>query len=176
MNAINLATCTGANPVRAAQFLAPVTAAMAEYDIDSPGRQAAFLAQIGHESGGLRYTREIWGPTPTQQRYEGRKDLGNVVLGDGKKFKGRGLIQTTGRFNYAATGDALGLPLLEHPELLETPINASRSAGWFWKKSGLNELADLGKFQTITKRVNGGLNGYAERCKLWEIAKKVLAT
>ncbi len=175
MDANALAMSTGATPNRAAQFLVPIIDAMKEYGIDTVARQAAFLAQIGHESGGLRYTKEIWGPTPTQTRYEGRKDLGNVVVGDGKKFMGRGLIQTTGRANYADTGKALGLPLLERPELLETPTNAARSAGWFWKIKGLNELADqANSFEKITRRINGGTNGLKERIELWETAKKVL--
>ncbi len=134
-----------------------------------------FLAQVGHESGGLHWLREIWGPTATQQRYEGRADLGNTQPGDGSKFRGRGLIQTTGRSNYEATGDALGLPLLDHPELLETPTNAARSAAWFWKSHGLNDLADEGDFMRITRRINGGLNGYDKRVALYEQAQGVVA-
>lgn len=156
-------------------FVDGLNLAMTRYRIDSPVRAAAFLAQIGHESGQLRYVREIWGPTPAQARYEGRQDLGNVQPGDGKRYMGRGLIQVTGRANYQKAAAALGLPLVEQPELLEQPEQAAMSAAWFWQSHGLNELADAGQFQTITRRINGGLNGQAERVALWETAKRVLA-
>jgi len=159
---------------RADQFAGPLNGAMAAYAINTPVRQAAFIAQIAHESGQLRYTRELWGPTPTQQRYEGRADLGNTEPGDGVRFKGRGLIQVTGRANYAACGAALGLPLLDHPELLEQPDGACKSAAWFWKSRGLNELADAGAFITITKRINGSTNGLADRQAFWERARAEL--
>jgi putative chitinase len=148
---------------------------MHEFEITTPARQAAFLAQVGHESGGLHFLVEIWGPTQAQSRYEMRYDLGNVAPGDGFKYRGRGLLQTTGRANYKATGEALGADLIAQPELLGEPALACRSAGWFWKKHGLNELADAGDFERITKRINGGLNGYAERLGLYEVAKEVIA-
>src|SRR5258707_58804 len=120
---------------RATDFLTPLRDAMREFSIDaSPEREAAFLAQIAHESGELRYVHEI----ASGEAYEGRHDLGNTEAGDGVRFKGRGLIQVTGRANYAACGLALDLPLLFHPELLESPDNACRSAAWFWDKHGLN--------------------------------------
>lgn len=164
-----------ATHLKADEFLAPLGAAMDEFGIDTPVRQAAFLAQIGHESGQLQYTRELWGPTDAQRGYEGRADLGNVVDGDGFRFRGRGLIQITGRANYAACGVALGLDLLAHPDLLEGPVNACRSAAWFWHLHGLNALADAGDFEHLTKRINGGLNGYPDRVGLWGRAKNVLA-
>ena len=148
---------------------------MDEFDINTPARQAAFLAQVGHESGGLRWLVEIWGPTASQRRYEVRQDLGNDTPGDGMRFLGRGLIQLTGRDNYARAGEALGADLIANPELLGQSPLAERSAGWFWKAHGLNELADEGKFETITKRINGGLNGFAERLALWTDAREVLA-
>ena len=148
----------------------PLQLAMDEYEINTPDRQAAFLAQVAHESGQLRYVRELWGPTPAQQKYEGRANLGNTEPGDGYRYRGRGLIQITGRFNYADCGEALGLDLIEHPELLELKVNAARSAAWFWKDRGLNELADSGDFKTITRRINGGMNGYDERLALYERA------
>jgi len=160
---------------RAGVFVPALNRAMQRYRIDSPVRQAAFLAQIGHESGQLRYVREIWGPTAAQQRYEGRKDLGNTQPGDGARFKGRGLIQITGRENYRKAGAALGLPLLDQPELLEQAEWAAASAAWWWSSHGLNELADAGRFEDITRRINGGLNGQADRLALWEKAKAVLA-
>lgn len=158
----------------AAQWAAPLAAAFAEYEINTPARQAAFLAQVGHETGSFRWIREIWGPTPAQLRYEGRADLGNIQPGDGKRFLGRGLIQVTGRANYTRAAAALGIDCVSHPELLEEPIHATRSAGDFWRTRGLNESADAGEFERITKRINGGLNGYTDRCVRWDQAKRVL--
>lgn len=160
---------------RAGVFAPVLNTAMQRYQIVGKPRVAAFIAQIGHESGQLVYVREIWGPTPTQRGYEGRKDLGNSVPGDGFKYRGRGLIQVTGRANYAACGEALGLDLINHPELLELPQHACMSAAWFWATKGLNTLADAGDFLTITKRINGGVNGLADRQALYAQALKVLA-
>jgi putative chitinase len=170
-----LALATGARIDRATAFLPFLEAAMSEFGIDTPKRQAAFLAQVGHESGGLHWCVELWGPTEAQRRYEGRADLGNTEPGDGIRFRGRGLLQTTGRSNYKLTGDALGADLLTAPERLGEPELASRSAAWFWKVHGLNELADAGDFVRITRRINGGVNGLAERQALWETATEVLA-
>ena len=162
---------------RATSWAAPITAAMARFDINTPARQAAFLAQLGHESGRLIYVREIWNPAQClwQGRYEGRADLGNTQPGDGAKFKGRGLIQITGRANYRDCGKALGLDLETSPALLEQSDNAALSAGWFWSTHGCNELADAGQFEKITRRINGGLNGQADRLALWDFAKRALA-
>lgn len=160
---------------RSGVFVSALNAAMQNHQIASPKRVAAFIAQIGHESGQFLYVREIWGPTAAQRRYEGREDLGNTVAGDGRKYCGRGLIQITGRANYAKCGKALGLDLIAHPELLELPQHAAMSAAWFWEVSGLNELADRDQFQTITRCINGGLNGLADRLEIWERAKAVLA-
>lgn len=173
--AAQIAKATGARLDRAQRFTDHLVAAMAEFDINTPARQAAFLAQIGHESGGLHWTTELWGQTEAQRRYEGRRDLGNTQPGDGFRFRGRGLIQTTGRNNYARTGDALGVDLLTEPERLAEPALAARSAAWFWKAHGLNELADKGDFLTITKRINGGYNGLSERQMLWADAKAALS-
>ena len=169
-----LAQCTGARIDRAREFLPHIVAAMEEFDINTPERQAAFLAQIGHESGGLHWLVEIWGPSIAQAHYEGRADLGNTEPGDGFKFKGRGLLQTTGRANYQRTGDALGVDLLADPTLLATPELAARSAGWYWREHGLNELADAGNFMLVTRRINGGVNGLEQRTALFEVAKTVL--
>lgn len=155
---------------RAAKFLGPLNDAMEEFQINTPARIASFLSQIGHESGQLRYTQEI----ASGEAYEGRKALGNTQKGDGIKFKGRGLIQITGRENYTACMLALDLDLLEHPELLELPVNACRSAAWFWKANGLNELADYGNQVAVTKRVNGGVNGINERLALFDAARRAL--
>ena len=155
-------------------FVSVLNTAMNRYQIVGQKRVAAFIAQIGHESGQLKYVKEIWGPTAAQARYEGRADLGNTHLGDGSKFRGRGLIQITGRANYKACGEALGLDLIKQPELLEKPQHACTSAAWFWATRGLNTLADAGQFETISRRINGGLNGLADRQMLYARALKVL--
>nr|WP_314638122.1 glycoside hydrolase family 19 protein [uncultured Pseudomonas sp.] len=160
---------------RAGVFAPVLNTAMQRFQIVGAKRVAAFIAQIGHESGQLVYVREIWGPTPAQTKYEGRADLGNTVPGDGLKYRGRGLIQITGRANYAACGEALGLNLISQPELLEQPQYACLSAGWFWSTKGLNTLADAGSFDKITQRINGGQNGAADRRALYAKAQQVLA-
>jgi putative chitinase len=156
-------------------FVPVLNTAMSRYQIVGAKRIAAFIAQIGHESGQLKYVEEIWGPTKAQARYEGRADLGNTVQGDGSKYRGRGLIQVTGRANYAACGEALGLDLINHPELLEKPQHACMSAAWFWATKGLNTLADADQFDKITRLINGGQNGAADRQALYARALKVLA-
>ena len=155
---------------RSAVFAEPLTKAMAEFGISTPERQAAFLAQLAHESGSLKYMREL----ANGSAYEGRLDLGNTQPGDGPKFLGRGPIQITGRANYSACGVALGLPLTEQPELLEQPQNGCRAAGWFWRRAGLNELADGLKFGAITKKINGGYNGLDDRIAHWLRARREL--
>lgn len=162
--------CPRSNSGRLAIFVEPLNSTFDEFEINTPLRQQHFLAQVAHESGGFVYVREL----ASGESYEFRKDLGNTEKGDGPRYKGRGLIQITGRANMAACGDALGLDLLSNPGLLEEPIHAARSAGWFWKSRGLNELADKGDLKAITKRVNGGLNGYSERIAYWERAKETL--
>ena len=163
-----------AGPV-AGVFVPVLNAAMGHYQIVGAKRVAAFIAQIGLESGQLKYVKEIWGPTAAQAKYEGRKDLGNTVAGDGSKYRGRGLIQITGRANYMACGEGLGLDLIKQPELLEKPQHACMSAAWFWATKGLNTLADADQFDKITRRINGGQNGAAERQALYARALKVLA-
>ena len=146
---------------------------MEEGAINSCARKSAFLGQIAHESGELMYMEEI----ASGQAYEGRTDLGNSQPGDGKRFKGRGPIQLTGRTNYRVAGKALGLDLLNHPEKVKTPEVGFRTSVWFWTTRGLNELADKNtsaSFRLITRKVNGGLNGYADREKYWLRARKVL--
>ncbi|WP_339452410.1 glycoside hydrolase family 19 protein [Pseudomonas sp. EA_5y_Pfl2_R50] len=159
---------------QAGVFVPVLNTAMQRYQIVGRKRVAAFIAQLGHESGQLRYVREIWGPTPAQAKYEGRADLGNTQPGDGSKYRGRGLIQITGRANYIACGEALGLDLITQPELLELPQYAAMSAAWFWKQNGLNDLADRDQFNTITRRINGGLNGLQDRLEIWSRARAVL--
>jgi len=177
-----LATALGCPLARATKWAAPITDALAACGISTPARIAAWLAQIGHESGRLRYVREIWEPTPAQSRYEGRADLGNTEPGDGYKYRGRGLIQITGRANYRALGIALGAPFELRPELLERPDYAALSAAHYWQSRDINELADAGEFDAICDLINrghktrkvGDANGYADRLALWARAKSAL--
>lgn len=155
---------------RAALFAVALTDAMEEFEIHSSMRQAAFIAQLAHESGSFRYTQEI----ADGSAYEGRLDLGNTKPGDGKRFKGRALIQITGRANYESCGAALSLDLIGSPELLQGTEAACRASGWFWKTKGLNALADKDAFGAITKKINGGYNGLDDRIGHWLRIRKVL--
>lgn len=144
-----------------------------QFAVNTFERMCAFLAQIGHESGQLFYSEEI----ASGKAYEGRKDLGNTQVGDGVRFKGRGLIQITGRANYQQISKAFGVDFISNPELLKEPQYAVQSACWWWSNRKLNELADLNtedRFKKITKIINGGYNGYNDRYKLWMKAKEVL--
>jgi putative chitinase len=163
--------CPKTKTEKLAIYIEPLRQTMIEFEINTPEREAMFLAQVCHESGGFNYVREI----ASGQAYEGRADLGNTNAGDGVRYKGRGLIQITGRANYKACGDALGLDLIERPELLEQPDNATRSAGWFWNSRRLNVLADKGDFLLVTKRINGGTTGFADRMAYYQRATEVLA-
>jgi putative chitinase len=151
-----------------------VTDNLIKYEINSgpqPARRiAAFFAQLAHESGSLHYTDEI----ASGDAYEGRKDLGNISPGDGKKYKGRGLIQITGRSNYQEMGEIMKLDLINDPELLEQPKYAFQSACIFWNSRGLNRIADIDGFERITKKINGGLNGYTDRLARWDETRKAL--
>jgi len=135
------------------------------YHINTPLRVAHFMAQIHNESGGFKYTKEI-GNDAYFKKYEGRKDLGNVKDGDGLRFKGRGFIQVTGRANYTVLSKDTRIDFLNNPELLEQEANAMISALWFWNKKKLNELADKDDCKAITKKINGGYNGLADRERL----------
>ncbi|MBP5123399.1 glycoside hydrolase family 19 protein [Pseudomonas protegens] len=165
---------------KAGVFVPALNSAMSKYAIITRLRMAAFIAQIGHESGQLLYVREL-GSDQYLSKYDTgtlAKRLGNTpeADGDGQKYRGRGLIQVTGRANYEACSEALfsDARLLNTPELLESPVYAALSAGWFWQRAGLNSLADKGDFLAITKRINGGTNGLADREALYRRALKVL--
>ena len=144
---------------------------MHEYKICGAERESAFLATIIHESGHFRYTREI----ASGAAYEGRKDLGNIYKGDGVKFRGRGLIQLTGRSNYERASKALGVDFVSNPQLLEQPRYATQVSCWWWADRGLNEIADTGDFRKVTRIVNGGENGWSDRLKLYALAKNILS-
>lgn len=173
------------------------------FDINTPSRQAAFLAQCAHESGNFNFMVENLNYSadaldrvfPKYFKNAGRdandyarnpEKIANVVYsnrmgngdeesGDGFKFRGRGLIQLTGRNNYTLCGEALGVDLTEQPELLETPVGACLSAGWFWATNNLNDLADAGDIKAMTKRINGGYIGLEDRIHHYEHAMAVLA-
>lgn len=148
--------------------------------LDRPHRLAHFLAQILHESGSFRYDREIWGPTPAQQRYEGRKDLGNTVKGDGARYKGRGAIQLTGRDNYRAFTkwarkmDPNAPNFEANPDAVNTDPWEGLAAVWYWDSRGLNRYADDNNIEMVTRKVNGGLNGYADRLDYYVRAALVI--
>lgn len=169
-------------------FLPFINAVFSEFQINTPIRQATFLAQIAHESGCLRYTKEI-GEGHSYDVGQSAKNLGNTPEddGDGERLKGRGLIQITGTTNYRDLGTYFKMDFLAKPELLETPEWATRSAGWFWNKKKLNSYADMpdtwrkiwngqeyDRFRWITLLINGGQNGLADRLKYYELAKKAL--
>jgi putative chitinase len=165
-----LRACMPASGARAPIFVEALNHAMLEFDIDTPQRVACFLAQIAHESGSLNYVEEL----ASGADYEGRRDLGNIYEGDGKKFKGVGLMQVTGRTNTLACLKALGRKEFDRDYLL-TPMGASRSAAWFWTVyKGLNRLADEGRFWSISKLINGGTNGLDERIRHYINCRKVL--
>ncbi|WP_236236621.1 glycoside hydrolase family 19 protein [Pseudomonas faucium] len=168
-----------ARPV-AGVFLTALNVTLPRWEIDNPKRVAAFIAQVGHESGQFRYVRELG-----SDRYLARYDTGSLARrlgntpqadGDGQLYCGRGLIQVTGRNNYQACSRALfgDERLLGQPQLLEQPRWACESAAWFWHSRGLNALADRGEFNRITRHINGGLNGLEDRLVLWARAREVL--
>jgi putative chitinase len=163
----------GASQSKIQQYAPYLNQAMQSAGINTPARQAAFLAQLGHESGSFQYMQEL----ASGKAYEGRKDLGNTQPGDGVKYKGRGPIQITGRANYAAAGKALGIDLINHPELAATPQVGFQTAAWYWNTHNLNQYADQNtqaSFNKITKAINGGYNGEADRNSRWATAKQQL--
>ena len=152
------------------QYAAALLAQMPARDISTPLRQAHFLAQVGHESGELRFKEEI----ASGAAYEGRRDLGNTQPGDGPRFKGRGLIQLTGRANYQRYGQAIGKDLLTNEQwkqVADDPNLAVDVACWYWETHRLNQPADQDDITTITRRINGGLNGLDDRKRLLTRAK-----
>lgn len=140
--------------------------------IKDPLIKAQIMAQTAHESGNFKYTREIWGPTGQQQRYEGRQDLGNVVEGDGYKYRGRGFLQVTGRANYEEMSKEIGVNVVDNPDILSEPKYAAISA-LVWFKKRWNRFKDWSDVTKVTKIVNGGYNGLEDRMiKFQKYAKK----
>lgn len=182
------------------KWLEPLNNVFEKYDINTPQRQAAFIGQCAHESANFTVLQEnlnysakglmaTWSSRfpdmDTAERYErqpekiankvyARADMGNTDAGDGWKYRGRGIIQLTGKNNYHACGEAIGEDLVNNPDLLLDPKYACLSAGWFWNKRGLNTLADANDIETITKRINGGLNGLLDRQSKTALALEVL--
>jgi putative chitinase len=177
-----LAAIYQCSPARATQWAPFLQDTAEKYEINTPLRVAHFLAQVGHESGRLRYVAEL----ASGRAYNGRVDLGNMkpdaILiakqhssSPGEWWKGHGLIQITGYDNHRACGIDLGIDLLNMPRLLENNKFAALSAGWFWTKvKNLNALADIDALERITKRVNGGRNGIEDRRAILVKAKEVL--
>lgn len=142
-------------------------------EINTPLRLAHFWSQMAHETGGFRWDEEL-GSETYFQKYDGRADLGNVIPGDGYRYRGRGLIQITGRYNYARMGKETGFPLEELPDLAASPDVAMLIAISYWNDKGLNDYADDDNTVMITKRINGGMNGYGDRLRLLNKAKTQL--
>lgn len=172
-----LANAAGIPMSRAMRWAEPVSYAMKYAGIKTRNEAAGFLAQVGHESGSFQHVREIWGPTPAQKRYEGRADLGNTQPGDGYRYRGRGLIQITGRANYTRLTQRLrkmaAPDFVALPESLESPKWAALSAADYWVDRKLSQyfLPDGGvKFKALTRAINGGLNGYDDRLMRYERA------
>ena len=177
-----LRAATGCTQDRADLFAEHLTAACEHYAINTPQRLACFLGQIGHESGSLRYTREL----AAGDAYEGRADLGNTQPGDGRRYRGRGLIQITGRDNYRAAARrmaAVDAPDFEaDPEAVESPRWAAWTAADWWAAHGCNELADEGNVTGLSRLINRGnarstraANGEADRIARTERAREALA-
>ena len=162
---------SGMKPAKLDEHTVALKAAFDRFEVNTPDRICAALAQFAHETGGWKWLREL-GSARYFQRYEGRKDLGNTQPGDGPRFRGRGYIQLTGRHNYEQMQQWFpDIPLMEHPELAEQPQYAALFSCRWWQSRGLNELADAGKFQTITRRINGGLNGLEDRVQRYKQLK-----
>jgi putative chitinase len=181
------------------KWLEPLLETFEKYDISTSKRQAYFIGQCMHESGGFKQLKEnlnysakgLMATWPsrfpdmdTAEKFERNPEkiankvyagrMGNTEDGDGAKYIGRGLIQLTGKENYANCGNAIGVDLVANPDLLSTPKYAALSAGWFWNKKGLNAFADADDIDTITKRINGGLIGLADRKAKVEMVSKYL--
>ena len=141
------------------------------FEINTDLRQQHFIAQCAHESDHFQVTQEY----ASGKAYEGRKDLGNTQKGDGVRFKGRGLIQLTGRSNYTAASKALDEPYAVHPELVEKFPAAALVSGWFWKANNLNAVADRDDPRAVCKIVNGGYNGLDSRLAALKDCKSAFA-
>lgn len=179
MTPLTLATAVGCPIDVAARWVDPLQETAIAYDLATNLRAAMFLAQVGHETGGFRWLREIWGPTAAQLGYEGRADLGNTQPGDGKRYMGRGLIQVTGRDNYIRLTERLRRRYPESPDFVADPDAlclprwAALSAGDYWQSRSINVHADAGDIVRVTRLINGGTNGLPDRRARYELALEV---
>lgn len=168
------------NATNAASLIQALDKYGEQMELNQPHRLAQFVPQVMHESGGLKYNKEIWGPTAAQKRYEGRKDLGNTQKGDGARFKGYGLLQVTGRANVTqfynwCKRQGMNPPnFIAKPELIATAPWSAVSALWYWDMRNLNAIADRGDNENITRKINGGLNGYEDRLDYYDRTALVL--
>jgi predicted chitinase len=151
------------NIERVSSILPYLLATCEEFEINTPLRLSAFIAQIAHESAEFKWMEELWGPTKAQLAYEFSRSLGNTQKGDGFRYRGRGPIQITGRANYTSFGEKLKLPLIDNPNLAARLDVGLRVAGQYWCSHDLNKLADKRQFDAITRKINGGLNGKSSR-------------
>ena len=162
---------------KAERWAGAYTAAAQMADLGHGKRLEHFLAQTLHETGGLKWLEEIWGPTPAQERYEGRADLGNTQPGDGHRFRGRGLLHLTGRANYTRyAAEAGSAAVLEDPDLVAQPPHAALSAAWYWRRRGINTFADRDDLEAVTRAVNGGLTHLEQRREWLGRARLALST
>jgi putative chitinase len=156
-------------------YAEPLSEAMAEFDINTPRRMAAFIATIAEESEELSHVVELGNGAGYEPPSALARELGNTQAGDGARYKGRGLGQATGRWQYQKLQEELNLPLIANPQLLEQPGPACRSAAWIWaQEKHLNALADNDEFGGCCCKWNGGYNGLDSRLKYWLRARKVL--
>jgi putative chitinase len=164
-------TAIGVPSLLRSQYLPHLNKAMAGFEIDHGERPAMFVAQVAHESGLFQYLNEIWGPTQQQRKYDNGSalsiQLGNHA-GDGFRFRGHGLIQVTGRYNHEKVARRFGISMDEIVGWLTHPEGACLSAAHFWASNGCNALADAFDFVGVTRRINGGLNGLANRTELYQ--------
>ena len=201
MNTAQLAQILKMKPAKAGEWIDAINETFEKFDISTPERQACFLGQCAHESGGftallenLNYSAaslcRVWPkrfPTMNDgQNYEknpqkiankvyaSRMGNGDEESGEGYAYRGRGLIQLTGKSNYQACGEALGVDLVENPDLVATPQYAALSAGWFWNKNKLNAYADKNDMEGLTKKINGGTHGIEDRVARTQAAIDVL--
>jgi putative chitinase len=162
---------------RAAAELVALNETLERFEINNINRVQFFLAQVLWESANLFYTHEIWAPTPAQRKYEFSEKLGNTIAGDGHKFKGRGYIQLTGRFNYFDASTYFQQDFICDPDKASELPWRWLIAGWFWKKYGCNEAADAGSlaaFKKVTKIINGGYTHLAQREKKLAKVKSII--
>ena len=187
----SLIAATGCTALRAEQALDPANQVVTMYGLNTVARMGMWLANIGHETGNLKWNFEIWGPTEDQKSYDTKPDLGNMFLGDGQRFKGRGWFQTTGRGNYGALQARLTkrwpnltVPnFIFNPELLEKDQWAALSAADYMEERNLVAFADRGDFDGYCDVINlghkglkpGMANGFKDRQTLWEQAQAQLA-